>query len=439
MPQDNFGRKLRSVRLQRGLTQADLAGEGLSTSYISLLESGKRPPTSEAVLKLAARLDVAPELLVDTRNDGPGGWFAGADARDAEIELELRYAEADLLAGDTTAALRGFAAVWESSAASAGARLDALAGTAAARERAGYLEDAADAYAQWLELRDESPEGCYGRWLAVTAGFCRCARELGRVAEAVEVAEKVLAEAGPPGLAGTPAGLELASLLAQMRDDLGDAASGPLPPVPADRAGWQAGYLSASRQAKELGRIELALSLAERAVLSATVEAELRDLARVRACEAVTLARREPAELTRAVENAEAAVAGLAAEAHPPHIAHAEIALATLVAEAGDEDRAFALAKAALGRLGPPWRLSRARAELLLGRCHRGREELAEADACYERAGRGFAEAGLPRLSAQVHLELAGARERVGDVAEALAAYRRAAAAMGLTVGEDIS
>jgi transcriptional regulator with XRE-family HTH domain len=59
LEQPAFGQRLKALRLGRGLTQSELAGEGLSTGYLSRLESGLRPPTSRVVEHLAHRLDVA--------------------------------------------------------------------------------------------------------------------------------------------------------------------------------------------------------------------------------------------------------------------------------------------------------------------------------------------------------------------------------------------
>ncbi|MGW1752346.1 helix-turn-helix domain-containing protein [Streptomyces sp. NPDC002092] len=57
MPQQPaFGRRLRKLRQARGLSQTALAGDGMSTGYLSRLESGARQPTERAVAYLAERL-----------------------------------------------------------------------------------------------------------------------------------------------------------------------------------------------------------------------------------------------------------------------------------------------------------------------------------------------------------------------------------------------
>ncbi|WP_157252088.1 helix-turn-helix domain-containing protein [Nonomuraea typhae] len=58
LAQPAFGHRLRALRLERGLSQAALAAGGLSTGYLSRLESGARPPTSRVVEHLAERLGV---------------------------------------------------------------------------------------------------------------------------------------------------------------------------------------------------------------------------------------------------------------------------------------------------------------------------------------------------------------------------------------------
>jgi transcriptional regulator with XRE-family HTH domain len=66
--QPAFGKKLRTLRLENGLTQADLAGGPVSTSYVSRIESGSRIPSVETVRYVAAKLGVTAEelLSVDT-------------------------------------------------------------------------------------------------------------------------------------------------------------------------------------------------------------------------------------------------------------------------------------------------------------------------------------------------------------------------------------
>src|SRR5690242_3176539 len=61
MEQPQFGRRLKALRLRQGLSQVALAGDGMSSAYLSRLESGTRPPTPRAVRYLAERLGLAVE------------------------------------------------------------------------------------------------------------------------------------------------------------------------------------------------------------------------------------------------------------------------------------------------------------------------------------------------------------------------------------------
>jgi tetratricopeptide (TPR) repeat protein len=82
-----FGKRLRELRERAGLTQADLAEGIAASSYISLLEAGKRKPKLDLIVKLSNRLGVSSEeLLVDSSMQ--------------EISLNLNTAKVALSSGD---------------------------------------------------------------------------------------------------------------------------------------------------------------------------------------------------------------------------------------------------------------------------------------------------------------------------------------------------
>ncbi|GGW16415.1 helix-turn-helix domain-containing protein [Streptomyces globisporus] len=67
LEQPSFGRRLRQLRTERGLSQAALAGDGMSTGYLSRLESGARQPSDRAVAHLAGQLGISPSEFEGSR------------------------------------------------------------------------------------------------------------------------------------------------------------------------------------------------------------------------------------------------------------------------------------------------------------------------------------------------------------------------------------
>jgi transcriptional regulator with XRE-family HTH domain len=63
LEQPHFGSRLKKLRLELGLSQAELAGEGMSTGYLSRLESGERRPSRRVVDHLASQLNVDPSVF----------------------------------------------------------------------------------------------------------------------------------------------------------------------------------------------------------------------------------------------------------------------------------------------------------------------------------------------------------------------------------------
>lgn len=66
-------KNIKLIRKQKGMTQGDLAkATGLSISYISLIEQGKRDPSISTLEKLAAGLGVSLMMIAfpDADKDG---------------------------------------------------------------------------------------------------------------------------------------------------------------------------------------------------------------------------------------------------------------------------------------------------------------------------------------------------------------------------------
>ncbi|MEE1621371.1 helix-turn-helix transcriptional regulator [Zafaria sp. Z1313] len=89
-----FGEKLRQARLRHKLTQAQLGAGKYSTSYISLLETGSREPTSEIITELSARLELDREVMES--------WNTPVSADEAEFVLLEHRARQSYLAREYT-------------------------------------------------------------------------------------------------------------------------------------------------------------------------------------------------------------------------------------------------------------------------------------------------------------------------------------------------
>src|SRR5581483_4633686 len=60
---ETIGQRLKRLRLERGLSQRELAAPGVSYAYISRIEAGTRQPSVKALRRLAAKLGVTAEYL----------------------------------------------------------------------------------------------------------------------------------------------------------------------------------------------------------------------------------------------------------------------------------------------------------------------------------------------------------------------------------------
>ena len=81
---ETIGQRLKRLRLERGLSQRELAAPGVSYAYISRIEAGTRQPSVKALRKLAGKLGVTADYLE-----------SGSEL-DAESARELRLADLEL-------------------------------------------------------------------------------------------------------------------------------------------------------------------------------------------------------------------------------------------------------------------------------------------------------------------------------------------------------
>ena len=134
-PTETIGQRVRRLRRERGLSQRELASEGVSFTYVSRIEADKRQPSVKALRLLASKLGVSPEYLETGRDLGASG---DRELRLTDAELELR------LHGETDeAAVRAvLEEAEEAGDAAAAARARVTLALAAARS--GAHEDAVE-------------------------------------------------------------------------------------------------------------------------------------------------------------------------------------------------------------------------------------------------------------------------------------------------------
>lgn len=138
LEQPNFGRRLRDLRLEKGLTQAALAGDGLSTGYLSRLESGGRPPTPRVLNYLVHRLGVSSAAFERPSESRLAEQLATVVSANGVVDDVEALAEA--LRADTGNLTLRWQALWL---------------LAAAMNRRGEHEEQRELLAELVELSDE--------------------------------------------------------------------------------------------------------------------------------------------------------------------------------------------------------------------------------------------------------------------------------------------
>lgn len=414
-----LGDRLRRLRQERGLSQQDLSTEGVSASYISFIEAGKRQPSERTLTHLADRLGTTVEYLRD-----------GTENQERDFRLALRYAQLALENGDAEHAVSAFRSLLDS-----GDELladEVCWGLARALEAKGDLERAAAAYADLYEDALAAP--AEQPVLRAAVALSRCSRELGDLARAVDVGENTIAIAARWKLDATDAFVDLLcttafayqergdfvrskELLTRVRrlaEDLGD---------PRSRG---AAYWNASVLAGELGSTADALHLAERALALFGEGDDERNLARLRSTYATLLVRHDPSRAAEAGTMLRQAMKTLGRLGTSTDVAYAETELSRTLTLTGDYDAAVETAVTALDRLGDGPRLESARSRLALAYALDAAGRHADAVAEYTSAATAMERLGAKHQAALAWAELSSSLTAAQEVQAALGAARRA-------------
>ncbi len=423
-----IGTRVREIRTSKGLSQLSLAGDGISAGYVSLIESGKRTPSKATAERLAERLGVAVEQLV--QDDQP--------AASEHARLEVNFARLALANGNPSEAVRCLGGIrfHELDSGTAG---DASLVLAEALHETGDLDRAVGVLEQLIDRcrREQAWLMLASAATALTAMYI----ESGDMSSGATTARQALIDIEAAGLEGTDDHLRLGATYVWALVEGGDllfAARRVEELVDtAERLGSLRArgsvYWNAAVVAHERGRVADAIRLTDRAVAMLGEQEQSRDLPRLRIhYTRVLLEHPEPraAEALRQLDRAEAddALAGARLDRG---------SMATLRGRAhlllGELDDAAEHAATALTLLGASAHIERLSALILLGDVEVARQGRDIAIECFAEAMHLLAPMVPSRAVARLWRELGDSWRSVGELDRTIEAYDRSLKMTGLT------
>ncbi len=430
-----FGQRVRDRRRELGRSQTEIAGDRLSASYVSLLESGKRSPTPEALAVLAAALDCNPDYLLH-----------GHDPKLTEkFHLGVRYAELAIRNGEAADALTQLDALLED-AAHAPTELIRVARRqrAHALESVGRLADAIDE----LEALDAETgrEAQLEEHLRLVVDLVRCYREAGDVSHALDLGVRALDAVGSLQLTGTDVHAELVSAVIGTYYVRGDLVTAERLAQEALRAvdgrgtarARAAVYWNASLVAEANNNISAAVLLAEQALALYAEGDDERSLSRLRVAYGWLLLRTSPAQPETARDVLLVAHTSLADAGTATDLAYCETELARAQLLLGHPEVALDYADAAAARLSDEARLEGAYVHLVRGAALLALGRRDEAVAEYREASSSLASLDVARLAAAAWRELADAFTQLDLLQDAALAYQQALSEVGVRGAPDV-
>lgn len=424
--QGSVGDRVRTLRLSKHLSQAQLAGTELSDSYISLIESGKRTPTPAVIRMLASRLGCLPEYLSE-----------GIEPEERlHLQVRARHAELALATDDARQALELFDGVLDAADNDPDLIKRARWGRARALERLGREEEAIKALE---ELREDAgrDRGRAG-WLPVVTLLARCYRTAGDLGRALSLGEAALARLTELDLLGGEDAADVGRTLIATYLDRGDTkrahdlAERLLDALEPDTPAVVAAYQRASRRALDESAGGEALYLADRA-LALSVG---RDLATAQARLRVTSARALLPDNAASDQAAQALELLRAAEStlEGTDAAEAAIEMARSKMLLGEAGEAVATAQRVLRDLSerPESSITSIRARLMLGQAFVAGGDRPQALTTLHTAADDLRALQSTRATARAWRELGDLFGSAGDTEAMMGAYRQALESAGL-------
>jgi len=426
-----IGTRIRTLRETKGLTQLALSGDGISPGYVSLVESGKRTPSSAMTERFAQRLGVSVDDLVED----------DANERLAVVEnarIEVNFARLALANATPTEAIRCLERL-ELHRLDITTTADASQVLASALRQKGQLEQAADVLEK-LTLRCRR-EGAILLLAQAATLLAVMYLDSGDVGRSSDIANQALGEAVSAGLEGTDEHLRLGSVLVQALAERGDLlhASRTIHNLiaVAERCGSARGrgtvYWDAASVAHDRGHVADALQLTDRAVALLGEAGESRDLPRLRLNYALLLLMHDTPGPAAALHQLDLAEANSALAGSQLDLGIAATFRGRAHLQLGEVDDAAEHAARALQLLGPSDHIDRIPALVLLGDvgvAQRDRDLSAEA---YGEARRELVRLDPSRRVAHLWRELGDSLRAAQELDKAVDAYDRGMQMIGLT------
>lgn len=416
-----LGRRIKTARIERRMTQSAMAAGVASVAYVSRIESGQRRPDIGVLDGLGRNLGISARELLSGEST----------PLRARVRLELDYAELELAGGSAQAArdrIATLGAIDDEALAYTATLLEALA-----REALG--EDPTAQLRQLSETSTSHPT----LWLRAEIALCRTLREAGHVEAAIRSGQSALSRHRDVGLPPTRESVQLALTLASAFHVAGDYDTAlrisrdtlPIAESLADHTALVSVYWSASTTESLAGNVTEALDLADRALQHLDADADVLSRARLLANIGMFQIRASPPQLEEALSNLRASnalmdsSAATVADKERNHLAIAQVhRLAGRFEEALEVlDRLEARGET----LNPH---VRAEASLTRGQVlhESGRPG---ATGAFQAAVLTASALGVDRTLTNFWYEIAATFEAAGDDAAAIDAYKRAAISAG--------
>jgi len=409
------------------MTQAELAGDALSVSYISLLEANRRQPTRETVAILARALGCPPAVLDGRAEDGTGP--AALAARHADLHLEV---------GRPTAAREGYQQALAAGTEDPLLRMRVMVGLAKSLQGEGKLTEAVEMFESCV--RSGLLDPAHSVSLSAAQGWCRCLYELGELYRAIEVGTRALEKLEALGAEDSEKSIQLLATVAAAWFELGELRQAEnllnegmqrstrvKSPLARGAIVWNASIVAAER-----GRYLEALELADEALLAYRQGIDPRAYGMLLTTRAQFLQHTDPPRLAEALATLNEAMAVLSDVADTVYQAATANELSRLHLSMGDTDAAIAAAEQARELLTPTARLEYARTTVALAAAANARGDIERSTELFTEAATALAALGASRAAARAWVELATTLADRGDLAGAVSAFTQGAQSLNL-------